>query len=234
MHHFGFFEGLYLIIQLKIFKKEYINLKNYGTIHLRQNSSDIGIFNQIFIEKEYNIKLSFEPKFIVDAGANIGLTSLFFAQKFPLAKIVSLEPEMENFKNLKFNTKNWLEVIPLNKALWSKDATISLIKSSSYDSHTVSVPNNVSETVEAISLSSLITEYNPPRIDILKIDIEGAEKEVFDSEVKDWLPKIKILVVELHDRFKPGCSKSLFKALYDYKYNMSIKGELLIFEFLDN
>jgi len=231
VHHFGFFNGLKLFFQIWVLKTEVLELKDYGEIYLRRNSSDTGIFNQIFIEREYNIKFSFEPKFIIDAGANIGLTSLFFSKKFPLATIVALEPEVENFKILKINTKNCLKVISVNNALWSKDGVISLVKSPSYDSHNVSESNNSSDAVCSITISSLLNTYNISRIDILKMDIEGAEKEIFSSDVQNWLPKVKVLVIELHDRYKSGCSMSLFQALSGFDYSMSIKGELLIFEF---
>jgi hypothetical protein len=48
-------------------------------------------------------------------------------------------------------------------------------------------------------------------IDLLKIDIEGAEKEVF--EVCDWMGDVHSLMIELHDRFKPGCSEAVAPAV---------------------
>lgn len=231
IHHFGFIKGLGLSMCLRNLKTGYVTLKKYGKIYLRKNSSDIGIFNQIFIDKEYDIKLSFEPRCIVDCGANIGLTSLFFAVKYPLATIFSFEPEAENFKILKTNTQLFPKIIPVNKAIWSKDGVISLVKSNSFDSHSVIEPVRNSDTVDSITVKSILDEYSLPGIDVLKMDIEGGEKEIFEAETQSWLPKIKVLIIELHDRMKPGCSMSLFNTLRGYNYSMSIKGELLIFEF---
>jgi len=230
-HNFGFIKGLQLSIRIWRLKTGSLNLTKYGKIYLRNNSSDMDIFNQIFIDKDYNINLSIEPKVIVDCGANIGLTSLFFAVNFPSASIFSFEPEAENYEILKINTRQFPKVTPVNKAIWSKDGVISILKSSSFDSHKVTESVINSDTVDSISIASILTKYNLSEIDLLKMDIEGAEKEIFEAEIQDWLPKIKILVIELHDRFKPGCSMSLFNALKGYNYNMSIKGELLIFEF---
>lgn len=67
-------------------------------MHLRNNSSDILTFHQIFTFKEYGMNLGFVPKFIVDAGANIGLSAVFFTNKFPDATIVAVEPEKSNLK----------------------------------------------------------------------------------------------------------------------------------------
>ena len=72
-------------------------------------------------------------------------------------------------------------------------------------------------------------EYNFPKIDILKLDIEGSEKELFETNFEDWLPKTKILIIELHDAMKTGCSKSVFNAISKYDFSFSIKGENIIF-----
>ena len=67
------------------------------------------------------------------------------------------------------------------------------------------------------------------QIDILKIDIEGSEKEVFQHGYADWLPKIKVLIIELHDRMVPGASAAVFSAINQYDFSVDIKGENLVF-----
>ena len=67
-------------------------------------------------------------------------------------------------------------------------------------------------------------------IDLLKIDIEGAEKEVFGApDVDEWLSKVKVLTIELHDRMKRGCSYEFFKAMSKYHWHFALRGENLIF-----
>jgi hypothetical protein len=67
------------------------------------------------------------------------------------------------------------------------------------------------------------------QIDILKIDIEGSEKELFESDYDYWLSRTKILIIELHDRLKPETSKTVFKALLNYQFSVIIKGQNLVF-----
>lgn len=234
LNRFGLYEGLKLFYQLNIFQGEKIYMGKYGTINLRKGKCDVGTFNQIFLDKEYDINLTFEPRLIVDAGANIGLTTIFFSRKFSAAKIISIEPETENFEYLQKNTIGFPNVIVLNKAVWINDGRISLIKSNSYDSHSVTESEESSDSVESIMLSTILEEYNIEMVDILKIDIEGAEREIFAGNFQNWLPKIRILVIELHDRLKPGCSMSLFRALDGYNYSLTTRGELLIITFNEN
>ena len=65
-------------------------------------------------------------------------------------------------------------------------------------------------------------------IDIIKIDIEGSEKEVFAIHTDLWLPKTKTLIIELHDRIVPGCSKTVFKQISKYDFSMEIMGQNLL------
>lgn len=59
---------------------------------LRNNGTDAGIFGQVFIDGQYEIPISFKPKTIIDAGANIGLAALYFADKFPISKLWRWNP----------------------------------------------------------------------------------------------------------------------------------------------
>ena len=68
-----------------------------------------------------------------------------------------------------------------------------------------------------------------PHIDVLKLDIEGSEKEVFEEGYENWLPKTKLLLVELHDKMKKGCSRSVLNAVNKYDFSFDIKGENIIF-----
>ncbi len=86
-----------------------------------------------------------------------------------------------------------------------------------------------SNSTKAISINDLITEYNIETIDILKIDIEGSEKELFEKNFDYWLSKTKLLIIEIHDGMRKGSSKAVFNALNDFEYVMELKGENHIF-----
>ena len=61
-------------------------------------------------------------------------------------------------------------------------------------------------TIRGITMNELFDEFGIDRIDLLKLDIEGAEKEVFGSGPTAWLDRVGVIAIELHDCFKPGCS----------------------------
>jgi hypothetical protein len=65
---------------------------------VRLKTSDVKAFEQVIYEKEYEMALSRPPSVILDAGANIGLASIYFANRYPNAKIIAVEPEKSNFE----------------------------------------------------------------------------------------------------------------------------------------
>lgn len=82
--------------------------------------------------------------------------------------------------------------------------------------------------IKAITITEILRQFNYNQIDILKIDIEGAEKELFSENYKDWLGKVDVLIIELHDRMKKGCSDSFYSAVKQYDFNKTEKGENII------
>ena len=86
------------------------------------------------------------------------------------------------------------------------------------------------EALKTITISKILKESGFDKIDLLKIDIEGAEKEVFGADnVDEWLSRVNVLVIELHDRMKRGCSYEFFKAISKYHWFFAFRGENLIF-----
>jgi FkbM family methyltransferase len=199
-------------------------------ISLRSNHSDLTSFREVFLKKEYDIPIvePFTPEIIIDAGANVGLTSVFFSNRYPNAQVISVEPDRENFECLQKNVSDYKNIIPIKGALWSSAEEISLVDKG-YGERGYIIESGGKNTVEAFSIPSLMQYYDIKRIDILKIDIEGSEKEVFSVETEKWLPVTKYLIIELHDRMKPGCSNSVFTAMSKYNFKCSIKGENLVF-----
>lgn len=198
---------------------------------LRSGSSDIGIFYQIFLSKSYNLSYGINPNVIVDCGSNIGLSVIFFKNKFPNSTIVAVEPEENNFNLLLKNTEKYSNIHCLKKGIWNKETNL-IIKNNNttnwaFEVEEVDYENE--NTISAISISELKKKFNLDIIDILKIDIEGSEKELFEENYEQWLPKTKILIIELHDGMKYGASKSFFNAISKYNFHFTIKDENLIF-----
>ncbi|PSF38061.1 hypothetical protein C7H19_06205 [Aphanothece hegewaldii CCALA 016] len=187
---------------------------------LRLHSSDVQAFKQIFVEDAYNFLVQIQPSIIVDAGANIGLASIYFANKYPEAKIIAIEPEQNNFQMLKKNVEPYANIIPLQAALWHKNEEIEIIdpgrgewgfviQNKDLQKYSSDLQHDNHQTVIAMTVNKLINEYNLERINIFKIDIEGAEKEVFSNSAT-WIDKVDSLIVELHEYLKPGCNRSFY------------------------
>jgi len=205
-------------------------------LHLRNDTSDIAAFYQIFNRRDYDISFPFIPRTIVDLGGNIGLSSVFFKSRFPDAKIIVVEPDRENFSVLKKNLQSYEDIICINSAIWNKRTRLALNRNnldhwSIYVSETES---NTFDTIEALTMADMMTKHGLDRIDFLKVDIEGAELELFENGFEDWLPKVRLLAIELHEHTRPGCCKSFFSALSRYQFKISVNGEFLICHFYEH
>ncbi|MDP1974289.1 MAG: FkbM family methyltransferase, partial [Sediminibacterium sp.] len=122
-------------------------------------------------------------------------------------------------------------VKPLLKGLWNKDVHLTIIDSGAIENSFMvqeTVPDHPN-SISAISIATIMQEQEWEHIDLLKIDIEGAEKEVFESNYEYWLPLTKSIVIELHDQMKKGCSKSVFAAISKYNFSFSFSDENLVF-----
>ncbi len=198
---------------------------------LRNNPYDYATFEEVLLNKTYNISLNFAPKYIIDGGGNIGLTACFFATKYNRAIIVSVEPDSENFKILQSNCHQYPNIKMLQNGIWKKNINLKIA-----DSHVgnnaftvVETDFETPDTLKAVTIQHIMELYDMPYIDILKLDIEGSEKEVFEENFETWLPKTKVLIIELHDEMKKGCSRAVFNAVNKYDFSFDIKGENIIF-----
>ena len=195
--------------------------------------ADEPIINSIFKDEEYKFQLeNFQPKLILDCGGNIGCAAIYFANKYPAAQIYSIEPEKNNFKLLTFNTAFYDNIHPIKSALWDKETFIR-VEDSGYGVASFMTFETTADDPTAFrttTVSKLLAESGFDEIDLLKIDIEGAEKEVFAApDVDDWLSKVKVLTIELHDWMKLGCSYEFFKAMSKHNWFFVLRGENLIF-----
>lgn len=178
--------------------------------------SDVATFNEVIADECYALPFDAAPVTIIDAGANIGLTAAYFARTFPAARIVSLEPDPENFKLLIENTQAYPNVHPVQGALWVRSETVRLgDPNAGPRAYRIDSDTTKGFDVPALDVLSLMERFEMSHIDLLKVDIEGAEVEIFD-ESASWIEYVSSIAVELHDRFRPGCSRSFFRAVADF------------------
>lgn len=168
-------------------------------VKFRPSTADSGTIVQSLIREEYGrVIRNPAPAFIIDAGAFIGDAALFFHKLFPHAKIVSLEPNEENHALAELNLNPYREKIVLLKAgLWSHPTNLMVVDDST-GSRVVECPDPRRATTKCLDVSTLMRDYNIDSIDILKMDIEGAEEEVLGRNYEGWLPLTKQLIIEFH------------------------------------
>jgi len=228
MQTFGFVHGLRMFIEIHFFSNK-INIPGLQyPIHIRKSTSDKNVFQQIFLRKDYDIRYPAPVKTIVDAGANIGLAALFFRLKYPDAKIICIEPDEKNYQQLCKNTAGYQNIINLRAALWSSITSV-IISNNNAEAWLFSVEECEAEDIETVTIENLMHTYHLDGIDILKVDIEGSEKELFENGSEAWLPLCRTLVVEIHDNLKKGASKAVFTAISKHNFEFRLKGENLFF-----
>lgn len=208
---FGFIDSFLIYFQVKFKKKVVSVIFHRQKIHFRKNTKDKETFLEIFQDQIYNTPYSFEPKNIVDAGANVGYVTLFFKMKHPDCSIVAVEIDQGNIECIKKNTANLSNVEIINKGMYDTKAFFKIEDpynaTNSFQVREVSKGEDF--TIESVTVPEILTLKNWDTIDILKIDIEGAEKKLFSSHYEQWLPKVKILFIETHDRMTKGCSQQV-------------------------
>lgn len=233
IRYFGFISGLRIFWQLFSGKGKsefFINDRNFkNKLYLRSHQSDPMIFEQVFIEQQYRFPEKFtQPvKWIIDAGANIGMASVYFANKYPEAKIISIEPDVNNFALLQKNTTGYSKITCLHAALWDKEEMLDIGNKTQLSAGYIVEPTSNNKGIPGLTINGIIKEYGIDNLSIVKIDIEGAEKEVFSSAT-EWLSKTTCVIVELHDQLKPGTSKSYFRTMAGYDWETYVCGENIV------
>ncbi len=201
---------------------------------LRRRTSDLLVFRQVFIDREYGcLDPLKDVRLIVDAGANVGLTSAYLLSRWPEAELVALEPHEGNFRLAARNLAAFgHRARVFRKALWSHPCMLR-VHDPNPTGREWSVQVREAETgevgeVQATDVPSLLRETGHQRISVLKMDIEGAEAVVFSGPCQ-WLNEVDALVVELHDSRGFGDAGDAFQRAIDGRgFTFKQAGELTL------
>lgn len=215
---FGLRKGFEIFTKAKYLRKTHcLKIPGIrGTLLLCGKTSDRLTFQKIFIDGEYSFDLGFKPRTILDAGANVGYASIFFARQFPESLIIAVEPEKSNFQILCHNTSGYPNIRPVQKALWPRSTNLLIENTSGQpDAYRVrEIDTFQGVGIPACTIAELLRENGINHFDMLKIDIEGAEKELFqDADSASWLINARAVIIETHDWFKPGCTEAVEQAM---------------------
>ena len=172
-------------------------------VFIRAHTSDFFVYREIFELNIYQSALPAQVRTIIDAGANIGLTSLFFARQYPSARIIAIEPAAENLRVFRRNLADYPNVRCLQAGLWPRAEPLRITNPDdaawAFEVH----PCTAAESdFTGMTVPQVMTELGSPTLDLLKIDIEGAEWPLFFDAPPDWLRQVNLLMVELHARQK--------------------------------
>jgi FkbM family methyltransferase len=219
-------EGLFaLTVNKQLFSAKGITLSVPNSdyeVALRLNSSDLPTFYQVFGMYEYDSpSLPPSARTIVDLGANVGLAAVFFGLKYPQAEILAVEPEASNYSLMASNTAALgSRVRKEHAAVWVHDGHINLQTDAEDGSslgawgvRTSDRIDNASAVTKCFKLDTLLDQAGLSTVDILKVDIEGAELQVFSEGTEKWLPRVGMIIIETHDRFQPGSERPCGKPL---------------------
>ena len=144
-------------------------------IYLRRGTTDNLVFEQIIVSNRFDFNFTFNPKLIIDAGAYIGITSSYFANKYPSAKIFAIEPEISNYNQMMMNISSYENVIPIKGALWKNNSSLSIQnpKAEKWAFQFSENSHGENGQISTVTPDDILQMSDMKLIDLFKIDIEG-------------------------------------------------------------
>lgn len=222
-----------------------------GEIWLRGATRDHAIFQQIWIKREYDLAVSAPHHFsllmdryraslargklpiILDAGAHVGMSVLWWRRLFPKARIVAVEPSSANVAVLRRNLARLENVLVLHAALAGKPGSLRIVDPAVGGSAVRVSADGAGEWIPALTVAQILEQVETDEILLAKIDIEGGEADLFTDNLA-WLDHTHALAVETHDWLYPGegTSQSLLTAVAARQFDFLTHGEnVLLFRF---
>jgi FkbM family methyltransferase len=174
-------------------------------VWMRVGTSDFSVYRQIFCRRAFWMldDLPHQAS-IIDCGANIGYSTAYFLSRFPEAFVVAVEPAEANFAMLERNLAPYAgRFRAVRAAVWSKKARLRFVgedalRASGWGVQVREAAPEESAEMEAVSIQDLVDLGGFSRVSLLKIDIEGSEREVFAGPLEPWLSRTDNVAIELH------------------------------------
>ncbi|HWB52519.1 MAG TPA: FkbM family methyltransferase [Stellaceae bacterium] len=198
-------------------------------LYFRGGSSDLANFDQIFGLRELSVPLDQPPARILDLGAYAGYAAVYLATLYPDAEIVCVEPSPANFRLLTLNTSAYPRIRRINAAVWSRTATLSVTGFELGDWGTHFAAGSDAGGTQAWSVDDILRIAGWDRADLIKCDIEGAEREVFADRGARWHQDAACVTVETHDAWIPGCLATVQACFDEARFDRVWSGEVWAF-----
>lgn len=196
-------------------------------LQLRGGRADFLVFAQIFLDQEFAPLRQQDLARIIDLGGNIGLASAWLLNIFPRAKVVCIEANSDNYASLEANLAPYGDrAVIVKGGVWWRQTPLALVRRENETDAQVRearAGDDPAAILEGWDVPALMQCAGFTRIDLLKIDIEGAEVELLLHDADRWLPQVRNLSIELHG---PASEAALERALASYTYQRQTSGEL--------
>ena len=171
-------------------------------IMIRPFSGDLFILFEVLMDRCYHIPNTILPeqtvRVVLDCGANVGITALYLASRYPNARIFSIEPNDDNFELLMRNTEGEPRIIPIHGAVVGRPCeSVRLTTTAPAWGNSITQMDGLE--VPAFTIEQILTTHGLSHVDLLKVDIEGAEREVFANG--QFMQKVGFVIIELHDGY---------------------------------
>ena len=200
-------------------------------LHFRPRTSDPDVIEQVFVRQEYLcVARLASVRTILDCGANIGCTAFYLLHAYPDAEVVVVEPDEANMSICRLNLAPFGPRVRFVQAgVWPPAEPLRVERGKFRDGRAWSYqvrPCRPGERpdMEGIPLRALI-RLLPTGVDLVKIDIEGAERGVFEALESDALERVRNIAIELHDE---ACERAFDRALGTYTAERTTAGELTV------
>jgi FkbM family methyltransferase len=161
----------------------------------RLNKGDVHSIREVWFDEAYRLPFDCPPGTLLDLGANIGLTSVWLAKRYPIERVIAVEPDHSNAviarRNLELNA---IKSDVLEAAIGPHEGT------ARFESSQASNLGRLSEKgvpVAMMTVDKILEKSACPRFGLVKIDIEGGEQQLFDGPL-DWLDRIGAIIIEFH------------------------------------
>lgn len=166
-------------------------------IRILDNASFRFIEKEIFDQQIYRFHAGNDQPYIIDCGANIGLSIIYFKQLYPAARITAFEPDKSIYDVLELNVASFglKNVALINKACWNAETTLEFF-SEGADGGRKAMQDDKANNIVQVPATRL-KDHLQQKTDFLKIDIEGAETVVL-KDIVDELKNVEKLFVEYH------------------------------------
>jgi FkbM family methyltransferase len=199
----------------------------------RYGASDIEALKEVLRDRICgDLSNCMPPRYILDCGANVGYSSAYFLRTYPDGRVLAIEPDRGNYELCRLNLRAEIaagRAVVLRAALWHRDERLLISNQGPEWARTVGRAAAMAEGgdwVEGYPLSKLIEISGFPRIDLLKIDIEGAELQVFEHGISpELLHSVATIAIELHG---PECRRVFLSALPDDTFELRHSGAYVI------